>query len=186
MRLLSITNKYAGAIEVYDNAVDVTGIVEYLDRHCTWTEARIGVDGPGEVDMGRRDNKVTFINPYHFTCPDLLRSMATTVWHYLNDYAERYDIVFRDMEHININRYGPGERYVAHADDGPGKERIVSALAYLNDVEEGGETEFIYQDVSISPRAGRLVIFPSNYAYAHAAHPPSKGVKYSAAFWTVQ
>ena len=90
------------------------------------------------------------------------------------------------MEHMNVNKYLPGERYHAHADAGPGQNREISALVYLNDVAEGGQTEFIYQGVSVWPKVGRLVIFPSNYAYAHAAHPPTSGTKYSAAFWTVR
>lgn len=185
MRLKPLDHKLAGCIEIFDNAVACDGIVDYLERRANWTNARIGASDGDEVP-NVRDNAVTFINPYRLDCPDLLRSFAARVWHYLDDYATRHQVGFSDMEHVNINRYGPGERYKPHADDGPGHNRVVSALVYLNDVAEGGHTEFIYHDVSVSPRAGRLVIFPSNYAYAHAAHPPVSGVKYSAAFWTVK
>lgn len=186
MRLNSLTRRYAGAIEVYDDAVDNTAeIVRYLEDRYSWNVARIGADG-GNVEESTRNNAVTFIEPFDFRCPDLLRSFAKTVWHYLDDYAQRFDVVFAGMENVNVNRYYPGEFYKPHADDGPGHNRVISALVYLNDVKEGGQTEFIYHDVSVSPKAGRLVIFPSNYAYAHAAHAPTSGVKYSAAFWTLR
>jgi hypothetical protein len=185
MRLKSPAQRIAGVAEVFDDAVNCAGIVDYLNRNATWCEAKIG-SGEGEADASHRDNSVTFINPYHLACPSILRDFAARVWHYLDDYAQRYDVRFSDMESINVNRYDPGQRYRPHADDGPGHNRIISALVYLNDVPEGGETEFIHHGVSVSPRQGRLIIFPSNYAYAHAAHPPASGIKYSAAFWTMK
>jgi prolyl 4-hydroxylase len=60
---------------------------------------------------------------------------------------------------------------------------VISALLYLNDVQ-GGETHFTYFNTSVSPKAGRLVVFPSNYAYTHEAYPPIEGYKYVCVFWT--
>lgn len=186
MRLSRLSAKYAGVIEVYDDAIpNAAQIVRYLERNAAWEEARVGV-GSGEYQGNRRSNSVTFIDPFDFRCHETLRGFAKTVWHHLDDYAQRHEVTFGGMEHINVNRYYPGEFYRPHADDGPGHNRLISALVYLNNVEEGGETEFVYQDVSVSPREGRLVIFPSNYAYTHAAHSPIRGTKYSAAFWTLR
>ena len=33
-------------------------------------------------------------------------------------------------------------------------------MIYLNDIEEGGETEFMYQKRRIKPTQGTMVIFP--------------------------
>lgn len=185
MRLKPISQRLAGVVEVYDDAIKCDGLISYLERRATWSSARVGV-GEGSESPQVRDNSVTFINPYAITCANILRDFAAQVWHYLNDYAVRHDVTFSDMEHVCVNKYAPGERYKPHSDDGPGHKRVISALVYLNNVEQGGETEFIYHDVSVFPRIGRLLIFPSNYAYAHAAHPPMSGIKYSAAFWTVK
>lgn len=186
MRLSSYSSRYAGAIEVYDGAIHNSAeIVRYLERNAVWREARIG-QNEGIADSSRRSNSVTSIDPFDFRCPDLLRQFTKVIWHYLDDYAQRYGTGFSGVEPVNVNRYGPGEFYGPHSDDGPGHNRIISALVYLNTIEFGGETEFIYQDVSVSPREGRLVIFPSNYAYTHAAHPPTSGIKYSAAVWTAR
>ena len=186
MRLRSLTSKYAGVIEVFDDAIPNTReIISYLERNAEWGVARVG-SADGEVNTETRNNAVTFIDQYSLLCAPILRDFAATVFRYLDDYGRRYDVSFSAMEHVNINRYGPGEQYHAHADAGPGQNREISALVYLNDVAEGGHTEFIHHGISVAPKAGRLVIFPSNYAYAHAAHPPVSGTKYSAAFWTVR
>ena len=39
--------------------------------------------------------------------------------------------------------------------------RILVCMYYLNDVIEGGETEFYYQDLKVKPTKGSLVIFPA-------------------------
>jgi predicted 2-oxoglutarate/Fe(II)-dependent dioxygenase YbiX len=61
--------------------------------------------------------------------------------------------------------------------------RCVSALCYLNDDYEGGELEFTNFNVKIKPLPGMLILFPSNYAYRHVAHPIKSGTKYSLVTW---
>lgn len=56
--------------------------------------------------------------------------------------------------------------------------RLLGFLWYLNDVEEGGETEFSDLGVSIPPRAGRLVLLPPTWMYPHDGRPPVSGPKY--------
>ena len=50
--------------------------------------------------------------------------------------------------------------------------RIGTYILYLNDVVEGGETEFLYQRKRIAPREGSLVIFPASYTHTHRGNPP--------------
>ena len=54
---------------------------------------------------------------------------------------------------------------------------------YLNDVEEGGETEFLMQSLRISPKKGTLCLFPSSYTHLHRGNPPLKGNKYICTGW---
>ena len=55
---------------------------------------------------------------------------------------------------------------------------IVSSMFYLNDVEEGGETELPYQGIKVKPEAGKLMFFPSCYTHTHRAIPPISNLKY--------
>jgi len=54
---------------------------------------------------------------------------------------------------------------------------------FLNGDFTGGELEFPYFDVKITPSAGTLVLFPSNFPYGHIAHPVEDGTKYSLVTW---
>ena len=56
--------------------------------------------------------------------------------------------------------------------------RYLVMMWYLNDVESGGETRFPQLDISISPRAGRLLVFPPYWMYQHEGLPPKSGDKY--------
>ena len=59
----------------------------------------------------------------------------------------------------------------------------MSAILYLNDVTEGGETWFDKFGLSVKPEKGKLILFPSNYAYTHQALPPVNEKKYVVVTW---
>lgn len=101
-------------------------------------------------------------------------------------YNKQYNIsegVF--FEHYNFLKYSEGTEYKAHYDSGGTAtiHRYLSAILYLNDDYEGGELEFVNFNVKIKPAKGTLILFPSNYAYAHVAHPVKSGTKYALVTW---
>ena len=65
----------------------------------------------------------------------------------------------------------------------PVRGRIATLLLYLNDVDEGGETEFLNQHLRIRPKCGRLVICPAFWTHFHRGNPPINGVKYMINGW---
>jgi len=86
-------------------------------------------------------------------------------------------------EGLQLNRYRPGSFYKEHIDGWTASHRQVSAVLYLNDVKEGGETYFPRQKISVKPRAGGIVFFPSNYCYLHEARAPISETKYCIVTW---
>lgn len=182
-KLNNKVTRIAGVIEVIDNAVpDHAEILDCIINNALWQDAEVGIIATRDTSI--RDNSVYWINPFDFNIPIVLYNFVRNVWRHLDDYGQRYERSFSSLENVNVNRYLPGEQYHVHADAGHKSMRVISALVYLNDDFSGGETDFVHFGERITPKAGRLVIFPSNYAYAHAALPPTNGVKYSAAFWT--
>ena len=105
-------------------------------------------------------------------------------------------------ETIQGQRYEPGQEYKHHVDWFPteagywkeerkrGGQRSWTAMAYLNTVEEGGQTDFRNAGVSISPELGALVIWNNaspdgvpNRMTLHAGRPPVSGSKYVLTKW---
>ena len=92
---------------------------------------------------------------------------------------------------INLQRYtaGQGGYPYWHCELYPrdaGAEtlhRHVLWTLYLNDGFEAGETEFIYQQRKIAPRAGSLLIAPAAFTHTHRGNRPEGGDKYIATSW---
>jgi hypothetical protein len=61
--------------------------------------------------------------------------------------------------------------------------RVLTYMFYLNDVEEGGETQFINQNIALKPKAGTLVIFPAWPTHIHKGNKPLSGDKYIGTSW---
>ena len=62
--------------------------------------------------------------------------------------------------------------------------RLLVWTVYLNDIEEGGETEFLYQHLRVKPKAGTLVIWPASFTHTHRGNPPLSNEKYIVTGWT--
>jgi len=92
-------------------------------------------------------------------------------------------------------RYGLGGKYGMHSDaDSFCSEqqrfyrfidRDFSMLIYLNDDYVGGELEFKGLNFRYQPKAGDLVIFPSNHIFSHESLPIISGTKYALVTWGV-
>ncbi len=61
--------------------------------------------------------------------------------------------------------------------------RTLLFMFYLNDVAEGGQTEFYYQQRAIQPKAGRMVIAPAYFTHTHRGCTPTSGDKYILTSW---
>lgn len=84
------------------------------------------------------------------------------------------------FEQFRIKKYRNNEKelFDTHVDvrDHSSSRRYLSFLFYLNDVEEGGET--IFEGMKISPKCGRVVVFPPLWMYPHKGCIPKSNSKY--------
>jgi hypothetical protein len=61
--------------------------------------------------------------------------------------------------------------------------RTLLFMFYLNDVLDGGQTEFFYQEKSIQPKQGRMVIAPAYFTHTHRGAVPVSNDKYILTSW---
>lgn len=61
--------------------------------------------------------------------------------------------------------------------------RAIVYLWYLNDVDEGGETEFLGGKYSVKPEKGKLIFFPASWTYPHMGRIPISNDKYIITGW---
>ena len=88
---------------------------------------------------------------------------------------------------LKIQKTLPTEGYhswhIEHSKGFDGEARALVFSIYLNDVEEGGETEFLHFSKRIKPKTGRIVIWPAAFPYVHRGNPPLSGEKYILTSW---
>jgi len=90
-------------------------------------------------------------------------------------------------ESFMVQRYTKQKgRYVYHNDfrsDWENKKyRVITYLWYLNNVEEGGETEF-WGTHTIKPETGKLLLFPASWTFPHRGKMPLSHDKYIITGW---
>ena len=87
---------------------------------------------------------------------------------------------FEDDTGYQIQKTQPGDYYIWHHDQT--RTRLVTFIWYLNDVKDGGYTEFI-DGTRIQPEAGKLIIFPATWDFLHRGVSPKTEVKYLCTGW---
>ena len=107
--------------------------------------------------------------------------------------APRYNCEFKSYEPVQFLGYPVGGHYKGHNDgehfnsETRQWERLmprdVSFLFYLNDQYGGGELEFYDLGLTIKPKKGMMIAFPSYKEFAHMVHPVTWGHRYSLVSW---
>ena len=112
---------------------------------------------------------------------------------FVNYVAPRYQCEFKSYEQVQFLGYPVGGHYKGH-NDGEAfntetrqwekvMDRDVSFLFYLNDQYGGGELEFYDLGLTIKPKKGMMIAFPSYKDFAHKVHPVTWGHRYSLVSW---
>ena len=110
-----------------------------------------------------------------------------------NIVAPKYNCQFKSYEPVQFLGYPVGGHYKAH-NDGESfnyetrqwekcMDRDVSFLFYLNDQYGGGELEFCDLGLTIKPKRGMMIAFPSYKDFAHRVHPVTWGHRYTLVSW---
>ena len=200
-----------GVVEVYDDffendqAKNIIEAAEALDK----SEIQFGFEdatiGKGHKGGEVRSNllmsfaKIAFADPMQreyreavklgqenliIDIKNIQELIARKLQSYVNEYTRKYEFPILFDEGYQLLKYSGGQQYIGHSDYAPHIPRYLSALILLNPQDyEGGGTYFHHFDEMIKPDKPSLVLFPSNYAYAHQAMPVISGHKYAIVTW---
>mgnify|MGYP003624960750 CR=1 FL=1 len=129
------------------------------------------------------------INIWHSELKSLIVNFDMALKHYENTTGIKtsYGVDEFHFTCLKIQKTLPTEGYhIWHVEHGKGFDNEPRALVfsvYLNDVEEGGETEFLHFSKRVKPKTGRIVIWPAAFPYVHRGNPPLSGEKYILTSW---
>jgi|TARA_Y100000034_G_scaffold80919_1_gene97033 hypothetical protein len=178
-------------VQVYDNVIDDLSCKELVQRFEDSHEYH------QTVHQEEGDNVISFEQiilveheEWESVQNGMLEMFQDYIMHYKID-CSVYDKQWPDKygyEAIRIKRYlaNDYDRFDPHVDvlNLPTSKRFLAFFIYLNDVEEGGETEFYFNKpgtfipYKVTPKRGRMVMFPPLWMYYHAGLKPVSGKKY--------
>ena len=155
-------------IGVWDNRVppDQCGRIITLFENSTQVNGR---------NYHRVQDRQLDVGAFH---PDIAHDVMNYVRFCLQDYIEWYPYLNGWNFHSSgclVQKTEPTEGYhTFHAEncEQTCSSRTLVWTIYFNDVDERRETEFLYQQQNVKPKAGRADIYPGSFTHLHPGNPP--------------
>lgn len=186
-------------VKLYDVALPELVINSFLnlcEKKLLFQSSKIV--GDSNTSEGVVDTKIRNVQEVLFT--KHMNQKTATHWYNLwmrlfTDYIQRYCKDFLSWPHIttvqqiSTLKYESGGHYDTHVDHGSLTPRTLSCILFLNDNFKGGR--LIFEDIVskektfVTPKKGRLIIWPSCYLYPHCVEPVQEGTRYSIVSWAL-
>ena len=166
-------------IVVFDDVLDETACEILID---TYNKSPNHVEQRNDTLMKFNEINI-FESPKFESFRELFLFKAKRIAESYRDYTKAFWPLDLAYEAPRIKKYEPNDGYFNwHIDSASAEtgKRLLVMFWYLNDVEEGGQTEFAIGDEIISNPAkrGSVVCFPPNFLYPHRGVTPTSGPKY--------
>ena len=87
---------------------------------------------------------------------------------------------------FNIQKYSRGDHFASlHSERTTLNtlHRLFAWMTYLNDANDGGQTNFSHYGIKIKPETGKTLIWPSEWTHAHTGEILKSGTKYIVTGW---
>jgi len=179
-------------IRVYDDVIDKDSCDTLIGKFETYENQH------EEVYQEDGDKKIAF-KQLQMVKFEEWESVQQGMLELFQDYIVRYKIDCNikakqwpaeyGYEAIRMKRYlnNDSDRFDPHVDvlDHDTSRRFLAFFIYVNDVGEGGETKFLnlykpgtYIPIAVTPKRGRLLMFPPMWPWYHAGLKSESGNKY--------
>jgi len=174
--VIKLFEKYSEAGYTYNRLLDNNKALPLKD------DESADIHGSGLLDKSistELDWSVMFMKSFHHKFNNLIYPL------YNLQYPILQTLIKHGSRYMKIQKTEPCQGYhVWHCEhDATAPSRLLSWILYLNDIEDGGETEFLYYSKRIKPKTGTFILFPGAFTHTHRGNPPLKGTKYIATGW---
>ena len=160
-------------------------LISFMDRGPQREGAVISSKGL-EVNSKVKDcveNMSDYSNP---ACLAYQVELQKNLEQYKLDYFYANDVSHYNIENWTIQKYPCGGAYHSWHTERTNLNTIrrhLVFMTYLNDIKDGGETEFFYQKLKVKPRKGLTLIWPVDWTHTHRGVPSMTEEKYIVTGW---
>lgn len=162
---------------------------ELILYHKNSNEKREGSTYGGVVDKTRKHSIDVILEKNAEEYEKFVRYLQICVKEYLKifphaGYTDKWGLI----DNVNIQHYPvKGGFFSWHTErmgcKFPSVTRHLVFMMYLNDVTDGGETEFLHQKLKVDARKGKVVIWPVDWTHVHRGITSDTQEKYIATGW---
>jgi hypothetical protein len=153
---------------------------------------KTGVSGQG-INLKIKKTTDIYINPDNLKKPQfqILQKYINELHKCFLDYQNQWTFLKSMLKTVyvpgfNIQKYSPGGHYASVHSERTSLEtlhRLFAWMTYLNDVDDGGQTNFSHYGIKIKPEIGKTLIWPAEWTHAHAGEILKSGTKYIVTGW---
>ena len=135
------------------------------------------------LNLHYSENSLTNVHWYNF----LIFKIKQLIVNYNNSLCSSESSVTQVNDLIAL-KYEKGDYYKIHTDNHTTLPRTLSVILFLNDDYTGGSVSFHCaktnkEILNVPPKAGRVIIFPSNFMFPHTVNNVKEGCRYSIVSW---
>jgi len=192
----NIEVSFDGFIGIFDNAFHETyinDVIEFFEK-----AKEIPIFQQKLHNHPKHDREM---DEMMFSSPDVIQHVPvhfsqyffSTLWEQIIPlYQEKFSVLGIMQlagEDLKMKKIAPGGGFHSWHFESSGdysKRKLVVQL-YMNDIDEAGETEFLYQNKRIAPKKNRLLVWPADWTHTHRGNPPiGEKDKYILTTWLSQ
>ena len=133
------------------------------------------------------------VNPHDLKNPkfEVLKQYMDELYKCFIDYQNQWPflksvIKVVDVPGFNIQKYSRGDHFALLHSERTTLDtlhRLFAWMTYLNDVDDGGQTNFNHYGIKIKPETGKTLIWPAEWTHAHTGEILKSGTKYIVTGW---
>tara|TARA_B100001094_G_C17973745_1_gene691669 strand:- start:229 stop:861 length:633 start_codon:yes stop_codon:yes gene_type:complete len=153
---------------------------------------KVGKSTLGEDQTVKKTTDITIkpndLKNIRFKC---LKNYIKELYDCYLDYQNQWPFVENLSENVhvgsfNIQKYSSGDHFSkvhTERDHLPTMHRLFAWMTYLNNVDDGGITNYSHYNIKIKPEKGKTLIWPAEWTHAHSGEIINSGVKYIVTGW---
>jgi hypothetical protein len=184
-------NGFIGIFENYFKNAYLDELVNYYD-----SMSKLSLHYRDDIPKHRKDDEQLFLlnhNVINTVNPKNINHFLEVLWEKIFPiYTEKFSIlqdVSYKVDQIKMKKIAPGEGFHQWHYESlyENSRRKIVIQMYMNNIDEAGETEFLYQNTRVVPKKNKLLIWPADWTHTHRGNPPIGATdKYILTTWLIE
>ena len=180
---------FIGCWDIEQDAV-CAAVIDFFETH---QEKQEPGQSAGGVNVDAKNSTDVTVHPRDLEQAEFapVKSYIDILFDCYKDYLAQYPFLASiaprvDISSFNIQRYLPGGHFkLEHSERTSiiNSFRLLVWMTYLNDVEDGGSTTFVHQNLQVQPQKGKTLIWPAEWTHSHSGNILNSGSKYIITGW---